>query len=105
MFGFGKKKKKRQAKEDLMSNGDLTDINKFNAWFCDDSKDPNIYANAGIFLRGDKLSGYHIEHYAHSLTDSLTLDEVCDLVQEHIEMFYDFESAIRKDWLNQRRNG
>jgi len=110
MFAFFIKRKARKeaeakanAKQALLDNPKLTDVDAFNDWFCDDTKGGGVYANSGIFLRLDKLSTYHIEHYVHSLTDVLTLGEVEDFVNgDDFTTFGLFEHAIRDDWKHKK---
>lgn len=72
-------------------------VDKFNEWFVN-NKNPDIYANAGIYLRLDKLCVSHIEDYIRVATDG-----VLDIDNFNWKVIKDFEIEIRNNWQNQLR--
>ncbi len=86
--------------EKLTSEGvfdSILNVHKFNEWFVN-NKNPDIYANAGIYLRLDKLCVSHIEDYIWDITDG-----VLDIDNFNKKVIKDFEIEIRSNWKNQLR--
>ena len=97
MLVLKSKYKIAQAKLELLGHKDLINVSAFNTWFCDDTKSKDIYAHSGIFLRGDKLSEYHIKYYWKSLTN-LDDSTINGIINEFHFIVYNFENNIRTDW-------
>lgn len=62
LINFLFKKKTKELEQYPIPEYIIFSVSNFNKWF-NNQKDPNIYANPGIFLRLDKLSHYTIEQY------------------------------------------
>lgn len=75
----------------------ILSVDKFNNWFVN-NKNPEIYANEGIYLRLDKLSEGHISDYVFDVTRGVV--RIDDFNQKTIK---NFEIEIRSNWQNQLR--
>jgi len=80
---------------------EIINIDNFNTWFNDPNKSSDIYAHAGIFLRTDKLSGGHFDDYFLSCSGVDDLDHFKEELT--FNEYYDFENAVRKDWLEKQK--
>ena len=90
--------KEDKIKETLQSPlffSTIFNVKNFNSWF-KNNKDKSIYANAGIYLRTDKLSRCHIDDYLRVITNGMISNKDFDELE-----IMRFEDKIRESWIKQ----
>ena len=88
--------KEKEEEVQPLQESDVFNVEAFNNWF----NDPNngaTYANAGIFLRLDKLSEIHIKEYMEKVHGIENFGPFLWSQPTHI-MVTNFMEAIKKDW-------
>lgn len=95
---FLKSKEKVITKKEIPAESIVFSVDNFNKWFCDPNNNA-IYANAGIFLRVDKLSESQIEDY---LLTCYGIENYGPFLWSRPtwQMTSEFYNEIRKDWMN-----
>lgn len=84
----------------LLQSDILFDVDNFNGWF-NAPKPDETYANAGIFLRLDKLSHEHFILYINSF--GLEPDLSAEFYHDNRKAFVKFEKKVRADWVKRKQ--
>jgi len=94
----GRRKKKEQEPKIKLNENVIFDVSTFNSWF-QDPDNRAIYANAGIFLRTDKLSESQIYDYLAKMFGVVNVDAF-DWDTDPYILVHNFYDDIRNDWKN-----
>ena len=85
----------KKALQTPLFHSAIFNVKNFNNWF-KNNKDRSIYANAGIYLRTDKLSRGHINDYLVVITNGMLSSKDFDELE-----IMRFEDKIRESWMKQ----